>query len=160
MAMEAAVRELVPDCLDYRNPAVSRVQTGMMEGLTTFDTSVLSFNTAQAQRGILALRNLHHGWDSYDAPPPNETAIRKALHILSLLDWTDLLIARILPSAEGGVGFCFIRGDRYADLECANDGEVFGIRYVGRQTPALIPTDATDASVESALQEIREHIRG
>jgi len=123
-------------------------------------TSVLQFKKAVTQQSVINLSDLNQGWDSYAAPSPNRIAITKAIHILDFLDGPDLLNVRILPSAEGGVGICFVRGDRYADIECSNDGEVFGIRHVGRHAPTLLTTDGSDLSIKAALREIREHING
>jgi hypothetical protein len=157
--------ETIPDYFAAGNSAIGEV-IKLVEDLLSKDreqdlrTSVLRFKKTEAQHKVLNLSVLKEGWDSYEAPPPNRAAIRKALHILNLLDGPDLLNVRILPSAEGGVGICFVRGDRYADLECSNDGEVFGIRHTGREAPTLIPTDGSDISINAALREIREHING
>jgi hypothetical protein len=114
----------------------------------------------QNRRRVYALANLRQNWDSYGAPVPNERSIANAIRVLDLLESLNLDPTRILPSAEGGVGICFVREDRYADIECSNDGEVLGVYYVGAQMPALLETDGTDASVSAALERIRNHIRG
>ena len=157
--------EIVPDCFRPKTyaigEAIRRVEEMQLQALEQDSrTSVLRFKKTEAQQNVLNLSGLKDGWDSYAAPPPNRTAIQKALHILDLLDMPDLLGVRILPSAEGGVGICFVRGDRYADLECSNDGEVFGIRHIGRQAPTLLPTDGSDISIVDAIREIRDHING
>ena len=72
---------------------------------------------------------------------------------------SDLALARIVPSAEGGVGFCFSKDDRYADIESSNEGGIIGVRYIGMQPPALIEIDGTEAAIEAALKEIRNHLR-
>ena len=165
MALTMLEPETIPDYFAAGNSAIGEV-IKLVEDVLSKDreqdlrTSVLRFKKTEAQQKVLNLSALKEGWDSYEAPPPNRAAIRKALHILNLLDGPDLLNVRILPSAEGGVGICFVRGDRYADLECSNDGEVFGIRHTGRQAPTLIPTDGSDISINAALREIREHING
>jgi hypothetical protein len=108
---------------------------------------------------IQALVGLRQNWDSYGAPPPNERAASNAIRVLNLLESIRLDPTRILASAEGGIGICFIRGDRYADIECSNEGEVLGVYYIGPQMPALLETDASDASILAALERIRDHIR-
>jgi len=109
---------------------------------------------------VYALAKLRPNWDSYGAPVPNGRSVANAIRVLNLLESLNLDPTRILPSAEGGVGICFVRGDRYADIECSNEGEVLGVYYIGSQTPVLIETDATDASISAALERIRNHIRG
>ena len=67
----------------------------------------------------------------------------------------DLAAAHIVPSAEGGVGFCFSSQGRYADIEAFNDGHILGVRYAGMDAPVLIQTDGTDDSIKAALEEVR-----
>ncbi len=112
----------------------------------------------KTQTQLCLLESLKSNWDSYGAPAPNETAMGNAIRILEHMTSFDLSAAKIIPSAEGGIGFCFVVGDRYADIEAANDGDILGVRYVGKHTPALIPIDGTDESIEKALAQIRDHI--
>jgi len=114
----------------------------------------------QNRRSVHALAKLRPNWDSYGAPAPSGRSIANAIRVLNLLESLNLDPTRILPSAEGGVGICFVREDRYADIECSNDGEVLGVYYVGAQMPALLETDGTEASISAALEQIRNHIRG
>jgi|SRR5579864_249961 len=106
-----------------------------------------------------ALSELHSNWDSYGAPAPNEQALENAARILEHLNAFDLTWTRIVPSAEGGIGFCFTKDDRYADIESSNEGDIIGVRYAGMQPPVLIETDGTDTGIEAALKEIRNHLR-
>jgi hypothetical protein len=126
-------------------------------GRSVFWAAIFLFNKAQSE--LCSLAELKSNWDSYGAPAPTATAIENAARILEHMKPFDLAMANIVPSAEGGVGFCFARDNRYADIESSNEGDIIGIRYVGVQTPELIETDGTDASIEAALQQIRNHIR-
>ena len=109
-----------------------------------------------AKKHLSSLRKLAHNWDSYGAPAPNQVAIANAARVLNSLQYFELSIARILASAEGGVGICFVQGDSYADIECSNEGEFMGVRYVGAGVPTLIDIDGSDDSIREGLQEIRE----
>lgn len=112
----------------------------------------------RARSKLADLGRLQNNWDSYDAPAPNVIALEAANRVLALMQPSDLLVATIVPSAEGGIGFCFSAVDRYADIECSNDGDFLSVRYVGKETPSLIEIDGTDRSIEAALEEIRNHI--
>jgi len=114
----------------------------------------------QNLRRVRELASLRSNWDSYGAPAPTDRSVANATRVLNLLEPLNLDPTRILPSAEGGIGICFIQGNRYADIECSNEGEVLGVYYVGAQMPELLETDASDASVSAALERIRDHIRG
>lgn len=144
-------------------PAAQELTKRKQENLVKLRDSV--YRSAQARgednrRSVRALANLRPHWDSYAAPAPGRISIANAIRVLDLLEPLNLDPTRILPSAEGGVGICFVRGDRYADIECSNEGEILGVYYVGAQMPVLLETDATDASVNTALERIRDHIRG
>jgi hypothetical protein len=109
---------------------------------------------------IRSLRNLRSNWDSYGAPVPNQVAIENALRILSLMWSLGLPLTSIVPSAEGGVGFCFKSGNKYADIESLNEGEIIGVRYVGMEAPILIEANNTNESLTAALVQIKDHMVG
>jgi hypothetical protein len=107
---------------------------------------------------LFDLSTLKSNWDSYGAPSPNHNAFDNALRILKFMKASDLEAVNIVPSAEGGLGLCFKRTDRYADIEALNDGTIIGVRYVGTETPVLITVDDSDDSIKVALEQIRHHI--
>jgi hypothetical protein len=104
------------------------------------------------------LATLKSNWDSYGAPSPNQIAFDNALRILKFMKASDLEAMNVVPSAEGGIGLCFKRTDRYADIEALNDGTILGVRYVGMETPVLITVDGSDDSIRAGLDQIRNHI--
>lgn len=112
-----------------------------------------------AHARIAELAGLRSNWDSYGAPAPSDVAVQKSIRVLSLMSPFDLEVASIVPSAEGGIGFCFAREERYADIEVSNDGQILGVRYAGMDAPILIQSDGTDNSIRQALEQVRNHIR-
>lgn len=108
---------------------------------------------------LRAMKRLRDNWDSYGAPSPNAVAISHAERVLKLLEANDLFPTRVLPSTEGGIGFCFVQGNRYADIECTNDGEILGVRYVGSEFPLLIEMGSANELIERGIEQIRDHIR-
>jgi hypothetical protein len=113
----------------------------------------------KAQSKLFELEHLGSNWDSYGAPAPNNAAVQNAVRILEMMQPFDLAFTSIVPSAEGGIGFCFARGEFYADIESSNEGEILGVRYAGMEAPVLIQIDGTDNSIKAALEEVRNHIR-
>ncbi len=107
---------------------------------------------------LIPITYLKPNWDSYGAEPPNEKARTKAAQILSNLEVAALLPTRLVPSAEGGVGFCFVEADRYADIECLNTGEILAAMYCGQQDPDVWEIDHSSESIQAAIEQIREHI--
>jgi hypothetical protein len=131
-----------------------KVSEGLRDtlGHSVFWTDTVLRNRVQAK--IHMLGALQSNWDSYGAPAPSKKALENAARILRRLSAFDLARTRVVPSAEGGIGFCFGEDDRYADIESSNEGDVIGVRYTGMQPPIVIETDGTDAAIDAALEEI------
>jgi hypothetical protein len=69
---------------------------------------------------MTGLSKLEQGWDSYGAMPPNKWALGAALRFLISGGATDLLPARVLASAEGGVALRFVFEEKRALIEFLN----------------------------------------
>lgn len=99
------------------------------------------------------LGSLRVNWDTYGADPPTQHVISTAKTIAKQFIEFGLIPDAITPSAEGGVAICFIRNQKYADIECFNSGEVVGVRYMSREAPRAwdIPsgTHASNATVKT-----------
>lgn len=111
--------------------------------------------TEQVAR-LAAFRELAPGWDSYDAPPPNETALRSARSILQFLqEREDVPPVHAAPSSEGGVLLVFSSaGSKYADIECYNDGEILAILSESAGDPAIWPLTLEKGCLQAALERI------
>lgn len=103
-----------------------------------------------------SFRRLRPGWDSYEADPPNETALENARQALLLfLGSESPLPVRVAPSAEGGVTLVFSwGGSKYADIECFNDGEVLAITSEPGQEPTIWPLALDKEGFDIALERI------
>ena len=78
-----------------------------------------------------ALLKLGKNWDSYDADPPNETAIINARFVLEFMRG-NLEADRVIPCADGGVGIVWVsefNKGHYAHIECNNTGAVTGVTH-------------------------------
>ncbi len=95
------------------------------------------------------LEELKSKWDGYSAEKPNNLAISKARNILNTLRELDISPRAILPSAEGGVAICFTEGNRYADIECFNDGDIL----IGLSDPQSSPK-VYETSMDNINKEI------
>jgi hypothetical protein len=107
---------------------------------------------------LAMLSRLRRNWDSYDADPPNEAARMTAHRILAILEHDAYPPCRIVASAEGGVGLCFVEGDRYADIECLNSGEILAAKFRGDREPTVWETENVDRSIKATIEQIRVHI--
>jgi hypothetical protein len=99
---------------------------------------------------------LHADWDTYGAEPPSQGAITTAASIAKAFIEFGLIPDAVTPSAEGGVAICFVRNEKYADVEFFNSGDVMGVRYSSREDPkawAVLPgAAATDATIQTISQ--------
>jgi hypothetical protein len=103
------------------------------------------------------LRSLQNDWNSYGAEPPNEIAFDKAKLILSIAQTLRLPISRVVASAEGGIGVCFVRGNRYAHIEASNQGHLAIVAFAG-QTTGRIDEIANAENLIGELEFIRDYI--
>ena len=62
-----------------------------------------------------------------DAERPESYAIGCASEVIGQLANDGLVPTKVVASAEGGVAICFVAGDKYADIECFNSGEMLGV---------------------------------
>src|SRR2546422_189828 len=108
------------------------------------------------QRQIDQLRSLRRGWNTYGAEPPNDTAFELTDRILSAANRLRIDVTRVVPSADGGLGVCFVRGGRYAHIEASNEGELTLVMFAGRETAEVSGIDSEE-SLLRALERIRDY---
>jgi len=126
--------------------------------LTTIHRSeyLRTFGSAEAQ--LRNLSSLKPGWDSYGAEVPNEGSLSVASRVLKALRSLNLPPTRVVPSSEGGVSFCFVQGEAYADIECLNSGEILAAAYRGTLEPRVWELQLDEHSITQTVQEIRAHL--
>ena len=105
------------------------------------------------------LRLLETGWDGSDSEAPNTHAIHMAERILVLLQQLEFQPARVGASVEGGVTISFMDGDRYADVECFNSGEILAVTSDRRGQPDVWAVASDDVEIIRTLERIREFIQ-
>ncbi len=101
------------------------------------------------------LASLPANWDSLGTERPSQHAISAAAGIAESFISFGLVPDAIVPSPEGGVAVCFLRNQKYADIECLNSGEVLAVRYSSHDDPqawAIRANIATDATVQTVSQ--------
>jgi len=118
--------------------AVLRTEADSNTGDATWDsesdhTRDSQANTATEEREkrenalvdrVDALRKLEQDWDAEGGAAPAEAVVAIARTVLEMLFHLNLLPVDVVPSAEGGVGIVFKSGERYADIEFFNDGDI------------------------------------
>lgn len=92
------------------------------------------------------------------AEPPSAAILAVARLILRQLETEALEPTRVVASAEGGVGLCFVDGDKYADIECLNSGEILGVVSNRRDRPAVWKIEPDASGFANAAARIRAFI--
>lgn len=96
-------------------------------------------------------------WPS-EAEQPSADALGWGRSILLRLFACDVLPARVIASAEGGVAVCFVDGDRYADIESHNSGVILGVLSNKRNRPTVWEVERSADGIARAVQRIGEFI--
>jgi hypothetical protein len=113
---------------------------------------------AEALIELKKAAGLPNGWDSYGAEAPAPASVSIAGHILSILQHSNVPPSRVAASAEGGVGICFVEGEKYADIEVFNDEEILATTYRGDSGSSIWELENRDASIIEAVEQIRAHL--
>jgi hypothetical protein len=102
------------------------------------------------------MADLPEDWDTYGASPPNESSLSDARSILALFEKGCLTPTKVVPSGEGGVGIVFVRGEKYADVECLNDGDVLAAKYKGEAEPEVWEVKAPSEVVDCVRRHLQD----
>jgi hypothetical protein len=104
---------------------------------------------------VEAWEALHVDWNGYGSEPPNRFAREMAGTIL--LSAANVIVPNhVAPSAQGGVGICFYRGNRYGDIECLNTGEILATISDGSGHPLV--WEVNPGATGRALERIGQYI--
>jgi hypothetical protein len=112
---------------------------------------------ARLKQQLDRLRQLGFGWDSYEAEPPNDTAYKLAEALFDRIQEYRLDVTKLVPAAEGGIGICFVEGQRYAHIEASNDGDLTLLMMEGRGHSEIREINGL-AEAPAAIRRIREYL--
>jgi hypothetical protein len=90
------------------------------------------------------------------AESPSEAAAAWASDMLEQLARDRFPPTHVVASAEGGVAICFVHGDKYADVEFLNSGEILGVVSNRRDRPVVWEVDQNSAGLARASARVRE----
>jgi hypothetical protein len=90
-----------------------------------------------------------------EAEAPSEQAFDDAQALLSRLKMCGFRPDRVVHSAEGGIGFYFRRGRRYADFECSNLGRVTAVVSDGSGNVRAFDVETSFEGHKGAIEKVR-----
>ena len=135
---------------------------------TTDEEVIRSREISSYLRGVLAqsqfgrtldgFSSLEGGWNTFGSEVPAQIAVAAADHAIRCLIGANLIPDAIMPSAEGGVAICFVRGGKYADIECLNTGEILAVKSTQGERPHAWALDATSIDSGAAAQQISAYL--
>jgi hypothetical protein len=111
---------------------------------------------ASCVKQIQSLRKDIYKYEDYSADPPNDIAIDLAIDALKIFADFGLKPHRIASSSDEGVCISFRNENRYAHLECFNDGDQLVVTDIGSGSPEI--WDATEIGVPVSVARIKAFI--
>lgn len=112
---------------DPRRPKVAPSRVRPQRDATTVPTTTIDSASGwleDALRRVDRLRSMPLNWDAGGAASPNTRSIGQASEVIVQLARMNLRPAFIDPSTDEGVCVSFRSGNRYADIECFNSGDI------------------------------------
>lgn len=94
-----------------------------------------------------------------NAERPADMAVGWAWVVIQQLIEDELVPTKVVASAEGGVAVCFVVGDKYADIECLNSGEILGVVSNRRDRPSVWKIEQDTSDIARATARISQFLR-
>lgn len=104
---------------------------------------------------VKELSGLSANWDGCHAESPNSTALNWTKEILEILVCLKFAPTKIIPSVENGVGISFVYNDKYADIECFNEGNILAVTSDRQGNIEVWEVEATTLGMASTIEKIR-----
>jgi hypothetical protein len=112
------------------------------------------------QRKLDSMRNIPDDWNGFGSASPNVIAIRNSQDVLDILHVMQLIPKDINPSADDGIGITFSKNDRYAIIECYNDGDIVSVIYKGDGEPTAWNVGNSLTEIRGTIETISDFIYG
>jgi hypothetical protein len=128
--------------------------------LSRYGSEYISQTIAQVElrNELRKLARLSNNWDSYGGEPPSEAAISSALDIGTAFIKLGLTPDVAVPSSEGGIALCFVRNEKYADVEFFNSGSIIAVRHSPQDDPKVWSITRDNVTIESAVKIISQYL--
>ncbi|HEX8195924.1 MAG TPA: hypothetical protein VF571_07030 [Pyrinomonadaceae bacterium] len=107
-------------------------------------------------RKLWSFFRLKEGWDGYNAERPSILTIGRAVTTLTKLKELGLVPTNVSPSVEGGTSIYFIKGDKFADFEFFNSGDILAGLSDRVNEPVVLEVDIEN--IEATIERIRQFL--
>jgi len=122
-------------------------------------TGILAANVLpDLTKRLKEIRTLYDNWDGRGTAAPNQMAYLHAWDVVGVLSEINFVPAKLMPSADEGIGFYFSNKNKYGFVECYNDGEIV-VAMSDRKGYRKIKQigDAID-EIKDALENLKDFI--
>src|SRR5215469_10227614 len=155
--------------LDYFSPVGAAAE---YEGLRAppFRTRVAQSAELDAATNEYADRGFEHQFAKLQSLTKDRSLTQENVEMPTLLSqsWARVMLetlqfhnfppTRVVSSAEGGIAICFVSGDKCADVEFLNSGEILGVVANRRDRPLAWEVEQSSRGLTRAAIRIREFI--
>lgn len=114
--------------------------------------------TEQFIAKIAGFRDLPDNWNSYGAAKPNEVAIVNAMSVAEEANRVGLDFENVVASSQDCIDFYVYQGDRYASIECYNDGWILASIRRGEDNHDMRFMDLFSDSLSEPLMRIKRFL--
>lgn len=106
---------------------------------------------------IRSYASLERGWDSYDAEPPTQDVVNKAVGFDWYLRQFGLSPRCVNPSVVGGIGFTFGKRPNYVYVEVRNTGSM-NAAFTANGKTHVIAVRQDETGYADLVAKIRGHM--
>src|SRR5277367_6552075 len=89
---------------------------------------------------------------------PNDVSVVWGKIILQKFREYALPPSRVVATADGGIAICVVRGDKYADIECLNSGEILAVISDRKSSPIVWEIKHRSNEISLSVSRIRQFI--
>ena len=107
---------------------------------------------------LKSFARLEPNWDSYGGELPSEEAISRASTIGKTFIGFGLIPDAVTASPDGGVAICFMRNQKYADVECLNSGDILAVRYSSDDDPTAWEIESNAVATDATAKSFSEYL--
>ena len=115
---------------------------------------ILQNEWKKLQDQLEQLRTLSDNWNGLGSEAPNGLALWNAQTIFDVLHEVGMVPYQIAASAEEGVSFSFVKDEKYALIECYNDGDILVAFSDSNGKRSIWMIDNTNKEIKDALERI------
>jgi hypothetical protein len=109
---------------------------------------------------LSSMIKLSNNWNGYGSAAPNRDAIRIAHEVIDILHAKGYEAHELSPSADGGIAISFLKGERYAFIECYNDGDVAAAVFQKQGEPETWDCGSSASQLTETIERIFAYLNG